>query len=1133
MKKNDMACCRVWQWRKLLLMMKFVWVFILVGLISASASESYSQVTRFDLSMKNAALKSILTKIEEKTEFYFFYKSDEIESLSNLSIKVNNASISEVLDYLLKNKGFEYEIYDRYILILEKNEGQIANEFAKQNLKITGKVTDTGGQPLPGVTVVVKGTTQGTVTNGVGEYSITSIPEDAVLVFSFVGMRTQEVEVLNRITIDVTMVADAIGIEEVVAIGYGTQKKTSLTSSVAAIEGEELTNIPVTDLSAGIGGRLTGVITKQNSGEPGRDGARINIRGISTTGSTSPLLVVDGVPRSFQQLDPNNIKSITVLKDAAAVAPYGVAGANGVILVTTKSGMGGKPTLTYHGYIGFQNPTVLPDQVNSYEYAILKNEGALNIGQSKPYSDEVLQKLKDGSDPDAFPPYNDLYGGLIKSNSPLTKHNIEFSGGNESINYYASIGYMYQDGMWQTKYVSANANQYNLAMNIDAKVTHTTNVALRVNGSIKEASRPPSDLPSWSTDRIFELIKYAHMGLGPLWYSNGMAGAHASAALSSSGYDQRKYSTVFTQLSIEQDVPFIPGLKLTGLMAYDPSWVNNKIWETPVRLATINTSQTPYVITEGIFGDKKPILDQTWNQYEQLTYQAKLDYNKQIGKHKIGLLGVIEAKKNKSASLRAYRKNYDVFIDEINMGSSSNDDMATGGISDEAKQVGLVYRLNYDFSGKYLLEITGRYDGHYYFAPGKRFGFFPAFSAGWRISEEEFLQNLSWLYNLKLKASYGEVGALAGVPYQYMSLYNIYGPGYVFGGSGVSVARENAEPNKDITWERAKKTNIGIELAVNEGRIKMEADYFFEKRSNMLVSPTIITPYEYGIGLSQVNAGVMQNQGIEFLGELNYDLFKDFNFTLSGSFTYAKNKLLEVFESDATYNNPNRKRTGRPLGTLFGYESIGYFQSNDFDSEGNLKPEIATQPWGKVYPGDIRYKDANNDGKIDGTDEVVIGNPSTPGIIYGISPEIKYKNIGLDLFFQGTGIVDFYFEKEAVWPFHNGMSAYKSNFDYWTPENTNARNPRITPSPVANNIQRSSHWVYDVSYFRLKNITLSYAVPPTFSNRIGISNATVYLSGTNLFTWTKLKNIDPEIEYNRGNTYPQQKVVSIGVNLTF
>lgn len=1120
-------------------------------------------------------LTEALHKLSQKFEVFFSY--DET-SIANVEVQYQPemyTNVEHALDELLAGTVLKYKIFDnRYIILYAESKEAISSlkgmvrhletvidsqeksvparekvipvpllqrpinyQIMPLVFSVSGTVTDENGDPLIGVNIQVKGMNTGTATDFDGHFTLEDIDDNAVLVVSYIGYQTQEIPLAGKSTVSIVLVSDSQLLDEVVVVGYGTQKKTSVTASVSSMGGEEIAKIPITDISNSLGGRLAGVVTKQTDGEPGRDGSRINIRGISTIGSSAPLLIVDGVPRSFQQLDQNSIESITVLKDASAVAPYGVAGANGVVLVTTKIGQQEGLSLSYHGYAGFQNYTILPDQTDSYNHALLRNMANENAGIAPAYDADVLQKLKDGSDPDRYPPYYDLYGDLMKKNSPLTKHTVDISGGTDKVKFYGGLGYMFQDGLWNTEYIQTNAKQYNLTMNVDAQATETTKISFKLNGSKKDYVRPPSDLPGNGTGRIFELVKYAHFeAKGPLWYSNGLPGAYVSGALATSGSEDQNDMSIYSQFSIEQEIPFIDGLKLSGTFAYDPTFSDFRIWETPVHLASLDISQTPYVVNDEIWGNDKATLDERRNKYEQLTSQFKLDYRREFGNHDIGLLGVFEAISNKSDFLRSYRKDFEVLVSEINLGSPAGEDMQTGGGSSEAKQVGLVYRLNYDYLDKYLVEFSGRYDGHYYFAPGKRWGFFPAASVGWRVSEEGFLKDkISWLYNLKVRGSYGEVGALAGGAFQYLTLYSLSGPGYAYGGSGVSVAREGNEPNKDITWERARKANVGIELSVLKGKFNLEADYFYEKRSNMLVAPTVTTSYEYGIGLSQVNAGIMSNKGIELLADFNQPITKDLSFQLMGTFSYAKNKILEIFETDATFNNPERRLTGRPLGSQFGYNSLGYFQVNDFDAEGNLKPGIATQPWGKVYPGDIRYEDINGDGKIDvNGDYTMIGKPSTPEIIYGLSPTISFKDLSLNLFFQGTENVNFYFNSESVWPFHGGRNTTYDHFDSWTPDNTNARHPRITPTMSANNIVQSSHWMQDVSYLRLKNATLSYNLPSKIIRAQNIvKNLNVFVSGTNLLTWTKLINIDPEIEYNRGNTYPQQKVVSIGVNATF
>ncbi len=1005
------------------------------------------------------------------------------------------------------------------------------NAAAQEKITITGTVTD-GKTALPNVSVFIKGTSQGTTTTEQGTFSIQASKGQS-LVFSFIGYQQQSIVVTGQKNLSVTLLPSADQtLNDVVVIGYGTRKKVSVTAAISSLKGKEVASVPVANLSNSLGGRVSGVVVKQGSGEPGRDGSNIFIRGISSTGSNAPLMIVDGIPRPFQQLDPNSIESFTVLKDAAAAAPYGVAGANGVILVTTKRGKTGAPSLSYNGYVGFQNPVRLPDFVNSYQYATLRNAAARNEGLPEPYTAEELQKFQDGSDPDAYPTFKDIWGSITQKNAVLTNHNIEISGGTEKIKYYAGLGYQFQEGMW----AATNSRRFNLTLNLDARVTNTTNVSLNVTG------RSQKDMyPAVGTGRIFELIGYLHPLYGPLRFSNGMNGTFLTGSLFNSGYQKINTTALFTQISLEQELPFIRGLKAKGTIAYDPSHMMNKLWTLPVHKASLDKTQTPYVIRDGIWGQTKPSLNQNYTNEYQLTYQAGLNYDRNFGKHNVSALALFEAKSNDIQTLGAERRNYNLVIDEINLGSSSQADMSTRGISSTGRQVGLVYRVAYDYGQKYLVEASGRYDGSYFFPPDQRFGFFPAFSVGWRLSEEKFLRNkLSWLDNLKIRASYGEVGALAGSPFQYMSTYDVLGTNYILGGNAVQGIRERAEPNPYITWERAKKTDVGLEANFWKGLLNVEIDYFYEKRSNMLVNPDVVIPAEYGIGVSQVNAGIMDNRGVDLTLSSVYRVSGDLQLSLGATMTYAKNKVLQVFETPTTYNNPNRRVTGRPLGTQFGFRSLGYFQESDFDHAGNLKPGIAVQPWGAVKPGDIRYEDINGDGRINDNDITVIGDPNAvPGIIYGFAPGIKYKAFSLDVLFQGAARTNWYYHPSSIVPFWETMLPYVQNFDYWRPDNTGAAYPRLTSSPTVNNLQRSSFWMGKSNYLRLKSATLAWTVPSKTISRLKMQSARVFLSGQNIFTWTKLINYDPEIGPNNSGhpqsswTYPNQKALSVGANVTF
>lgn len=1102
--------------------MKLILVMLTIMLFRVSATESYAQSTRINLNISNSTVKEVLKNIESKSEFTFYYNDDAVNTNRRITLNANNKSISEILATVLPDCDFK--IYNKNIIITKKTTEQAAT--SQQGKKVKGVVLDSFG-PIVGANIIEKGTTNGVISDSEGSFSINVAP-GATLIVSYIGYASQEIKVTDQASYTITLREDAEALEEVVVLGYGSQKKVSLTASVSTLKGENVKTAPVANISNNLSGRVSGIIAKQGSGEPGKDGSNIYIRGISSIGGTAPLVVVDGIPRDdFTQLDPNTIETFTVLKDAAAVAPYGVAGANGVILVTTKKGKKGKPSFSYNGYVGFQNPTTLPKWLDNYHYCLLRNEAAVNDGLPKPYSDDVLQKYKDGSEPDLYPNQY-VWDYIVNDNALLTTHNVEVNGGTENISYYASLGYQYQQGMWET----TSNNRYNFSMKLDAKITKTTQLELGVIGRIQRFSYPALDRDG--TQRIFELAGYAHPGSdGAFVYSNGMYGAYVTAGVFGSGYYKYNTTSLYTQITLTQELPFIKGLKFKGVFAYDPSFIDDKTWKNPMHVASIDRTQDPYVIVDGIFGETKSSLTQWYTRNQQFTYQAGLYYNNSFGKHNLNVTGVFEVKDNDAMQFGVSRRNYDLSLDEINMGSSEPKDWGTAGSSSRAKQLGWVYRAAYDYAGKYLIEVSGRYDGSYFFAPGKRFGFFPAFSVGWRLSEESFFENAKNLDNLKVRASYGEVGALAGSPFQYLGSYNVVGNNYYIGGKSVQGVSERIEPNPEITWEKAKKIDVGFDLTLWNNLLDIQFDYFNERRSNMLVNPNVVVPIEYGIGLSQVNDGKMKNNGFELSISSQKKLTKDLNIGLSGNITYAKNKLIQVYETSATYENPNRRQTGRPLGTHFGYKSIGYFQQDDFESDGSLKSGIAKQLWGPVYPGDLRYADLNDDGQIDDNDQTVIGDPSVPAITYGFSTKIGYKQFDLDVLFQGVAKTSYYYYMDAAHPFFNGMSAFENHFDYWTPQNPNASNPRITSAPSVNNSVKSSHWMGNANYLRLKSATLSYTLPSFLIEKLGMSSLRCFVSGQNLLTWTKLKNFDPESTNYRGWDYPQQRVFSFGVNVVW
>jgi TonB-linked SusC/RagA family outer membrane protein len=478
----------------------------------------------------------------------------------------------------------------------------------------------------------------------------------------------------------------------------------------------------------------------------------------------------------------------------------------------------------------------------------------------------------------------------------------------------------------------------------------------------------------------------------------------------------------------------------------------------------------------------------------------------------------------------AERINYQVNLDELDLGSASKSDLNNGGSSSELKQIGFVYRASYNYSQKYMAEFSGRYDGHYYFAPGKRFAFFPAFSVGWQLSNENFIKdNIYWINNLKLRGSFGKSGNLAGGPFQYLSSYGLRAA-YIFGGSQVQGAFERSEPNKMITWETAKKLDIGLEGLFFNGKLGFVFDVFKERRSDMLVPPTTTVPSEYGIGLSQVNGGIMDNQGFDLSLTTTNTFSHGFRVDAGITVSYAKNKLIDIIEGDDTYNNPNRRRTGRPLDTQFGLQALGLFQSQE-------EIDNWAKQFGKLQPGDIKYADINKDGKINNDDQVVIGNPAFPQLIYGLTGNFSWKGFSLSMLWQGAGKSNFLLTNEAATPFFNGAKIFKEQLDYWTPENRNATYPVIMPTPTPNSSQVSSWWIRNGRYLRLKNLELGYTIPSKIMERINLNSIRIFATGQNILTFSAEKYLDPEIGVNSGSKraryYFQQKVYTVGLNVNF
>jgi len=1021
-----------------------------------------------------------------------------------------------------------------------------------QRRDVTGVVTDAeSGNRIQGAVVKIQGTQRGTSTDVDGRFVLSGVETGEMLEISFVGYETKQVSVPASGTIDVSLSVEVGQLDEVVVVGYGTQKRATVTGAVSSIQGDDIAQIPAPNASHSMAGRLPGVSMRPNGGQPGADDPDIHIRGIVTTGANQPLIVVDGVRRdNMRQIDPSSIESITILKDAAAVAPFGMGGANGVILITTKKGRTGKPTISLGASYGFQNPTYLPDMLDAKDYMALQNEAYYNQnpdGTNPPYDPDFVQNYYNLHQEDPWRYPNSNFLELFNRNTPVQSHHLDLSGGTDLLTYRAGLGFFNQQGLFD----KVNYRRYNYNVNLESKVTQTTTVGMSLNGSIERTNDLDAD--AQTSGQLFRSF-YKYLPTQNLTYPGTDYWGESSAntpvgVLRSEGYDRTDRNTLLGSFFVEQKI--IDGLRVKGVFSYDPTQINSKSFHVPFRYYVINLNTTPYSYTEAISLQEGTGRPYVWLGLENrrrtnYTYQGYVNYDKTLGDHQITGLFVAEGRNYSENWFSARRNNFSLQIDELGLGSSDRMDFDNDGLSSTGSEVGYVYRLGYSYKQRYIVEAAGRYDGHYYFAPGSRWGYFPSFSGAWRISEERFFEPLKgWLNEFKLRGSWGKAGMLAGQPFQYLTGYSLRGNAYAFGnGSLVQGSRVIREANPNITWEVSTKTDIGFDAYLFNNLVNVEFDYFTERRTGMLLAPQVTLPVEYGLELSEENKGEMANRGFEVNVGVRSRSTSSVTWSVNANASYSRNRMIEVFQTDAERDNPNRTRVGRPFGTPYGYKSLGLFRTeDDINGDGVIDAEDGynVRQFGVIRPGDIRYADLSGpdgrpDGVIDSHDLTVIGYPVYPEWTFGLTPSINWKGFDLTLFFQGSANSSINVRQFMTVPFENNGSntGYEYFNNRWTPQNQSARYPRATPSPVSNNTQNSDFWMVNSSYLRLKTLTLGYSLPDKAKQWLRTGNLRVYLVSNNLLTFSRIKHIDPEMGYDaRETAYPVIKSTTVGVELTF
>lgn len=1002
-----------------------------------------------------------------------------------------------------------------------------------QTATVSGVVKDDTGEPVIGAGVLVKGTTLGTITDIDGHFSFRADDLNGVLVVSFVGMETQEIPMKGKGTFDIVLKSSNTLLEEVQVVAYGAQKKVTLTGSISSVNTDELLKVPTASIGNMLSGVLSGVSSIQSSGQPGGDDPDVFIRGISTlnTMNAKPLYLVDGVERSFFQIDPNEVENITILKDASSTAVFGVRGANGVIIVTTKRGKEGKAKINASFSYGIQTPTRMPEFVNSYDYATFLNEAYTNDGKDPKFTPEAVEAFRTHSNPIIYPD-TDWMELLFKSSAPQTQGNVNISGGTERVRYFISMGMLDQKGFFKnhdTRYdANFNFNRYNYRANLDIDFTKTTLVAINMGGRVEKRNFPRSgDDINQLFRRIYWATPFSGPGIVdgkwikgnsqylPVGLSDGLGNIYGR------GYGSKTTNVVNLDLALTQKLDFVTkGLQFKIKVAYNSGYDHTK-----ERATSIESYQPWY---------RK---DVTWMEHPAGSDPNEVVY---IQDGEAGLISYAESfGKSRDWYAEAsfdWKRDFDLHhlsaLALYNQSKTYYPDSDYPGIP--RGYVGLVGRVTYDYDNKYLIEGNVGYNGSENFAPGNRYGFFPAVSGGWVLTQEEFLKDNPVVNFLKIRASYGIVGNDRYHPYgtgfmdRFLYLPNSYfiGSGYQFG-TGTSWspgAYEKSFGNSGLSWEKSAKQNYGIDFSLFNQKLSGSIDYFYEKRTDILAKAST-DPIIHAMSLPVLNLGIVSNKGVELNLKWNHKI-NSFRYWTNLNVSYAKNKI--VYQDEVPSEYTYTLKTGHPVGQPFGLKVRGFYYEGMED--------VADHSY-VLKEGDVVYEDLNHDGKIDDNDKTAIGYPSYPLLNAGLTLGFEYKGFDFSMLWVGAAktsrVLEETFRKPLGETYDRSLMSHQFT-DRWTPETAaTAKLPRATIDGVKNNYRDSELWVKDASYLRLKNIEIGYNFRLPFMPKIGMEKMRVFMTGYNLLTFDKLKISDPESMSSGVPQYPVMRVINFGLNVSF
>ncbi len=1132
MKKKRLSAVSVliilWK-SKLFRIMKTSVFILLVFAYNAFAISTYSQTTKLNIDLKDVTVKDVLTNIESQSEFYFMYEASKVDVNRKVSIMVEGKVINEILDELFEGANVDYKINNRQIA-LRTNE---ITESGDQQLTVSGAVKDTDGEPLPGVSVVIKGTTQGTITDFDGKYSIPNVPGDAILQYSFVGMKAQEVTVNGRTTIDITMIEETIGLEEVVAIGYGTVKKSDLTGSVASVKREDLNHGAISSVDQAMQGRIAGVQVTQASNEPG-GGLSIRIRGASSVNAgNEPLYVIDGLPidnsegitgsgtsavaevganlnakNPLNALNPNDIQSIEILKDASATAIYGSRGANGVVLITTKKGTHGIK-FSYDAYGGLQSIAKKIDVLSASEYINTFNEMNEEQGLDPRFSASDISAIGAGTD----------WQDQIYQIAPIQSHNLSMSGGIEKTKFYVSLNYFNQEGVVK----ETGVKRYIARINLEQEIGEKLKFGLNLNNSRENSDNYIGGVQTnESAGAVYDAI----------WYDPTLPVYNEDGTFFRS-----------SELTINNPMSVIYGIssksetnRMFGNTTMEYTIVDDLSAKLNVGFDNQNMRRDLYNSTKTIRGvAAKGYADVASLSRSNVLVEYTMNYNKTINENQyINVLGGVTYQDFILKSFSAGTSNFpsdDLMTNNLGLGDPSNASVSSHKESNTL--LSYLGRINYSVYN-FLLTASIRADGSSRFGANNKYGYFPSFALGWKLAEEDFIPEV--FSELKLRASWGVTGNQEIGNYASLSTYQAGGTAILDGNTYVGTVPSRIA-NPDLKWETTAQTNIGIDYGFFRGRITGSLDYFYKKTTDMLLNLPL--PTSSGYSSIMKNVGSMKNGGFEFMINSRNIIKDNFTWNTTLNFSVIKNEVLSLgdLESIQTGNiqvnggNTAIIQPGMPIGSYYGYRITGIFQ-NQAEIDASAQPT--------AQPGFPVFDDVNDDGQISTADEVILGDPY-PDFTYGLRNDFTFGNFDLDIFIQGQYGADLLngMAMESMYPGNATRNKLTNQVvDRWTTQNTDAKWPSgINSSSYGASSKVNNLVIEDASYIRLKSVQLGYNIPVKLK---GISSAKVYVSGQNLFTITDYTGYDPEANaFGQNNvkidysSYPLARTWMLGVNVQF